>query len=96
MLQEEIALEWMVMMSSLVNYFENIPSVFAKCIIKHLLFTIKPMGTHSNDEVFKSHSQYNEHMVPSKKVLFLQLKTIKRCCPCNPIKTKKALMKNTE
>ena len=55
-MQEEMSLEWMVMMSSPVNYFEHVPSVFAKCMIKQLLLLIKSMGVLSNDEVFKSYS----------------------------------------
>ena len=56
MLQEEIALEWIVMNSSPVNYFECVPSICAKCMIKFLLFIIKPIGVRSNDEAFKSYS----------------------------------------
>ena len=74
MMQEEIALEWMVMMSSPVNYFEHVPSVFAKCMIKCLLSVIKPMGAGSDDEEFESHFECNEHMVPSKKDFFCDRK----------------------
>ena len=74
MLQEEIALEWIVIMSSPVNYFEHVPSVFTKCMIKSYLLIIKQMGMRSNDEVFKLYSQCNEHMVPSKKIFFFNSK----------------------
>ena len=77
-LQEEIALQWIVMMSLPVNYFEPVPSVFAKCVIKCLLLMVKPMGVPSNDDVFKSYSQCNEHMIPSKRDSFFATENNKK------------------
>ena len=84
MMQEEIALEWIVMMSSPVNYFKHIPSVFAKCMIKCLLSVIKPMGVRSNDEEFKLHFECNEHVIPSKKEIFFMIENDKKTLSKKP------------